>query len=180
MKIYIARHGQTDLNKQKKTMGRIDQSLNQDGISQAQALIPELEKINFDVIFSSTLLRAKETAEIIANHFKIVINFDERIIERDFGSLGGKTWDEIKEYSGKENLKEDDSQQIYDYRPYGGESVEDVKERYLSFIEEIKDKYSDKTVLVVAHGGILRLSHFLYKNQELREIKNASIHEFDL
>jgi broad specificity phosphatase PhoE len=178
MKLILVRHGQTDLNRQKRLTGRSEESLNKDGLSQVQDIIPELEKVNFDMIFSSPLLRARQTAEIIANYFKMNVIIDDRIVERDFGLLSGKTWDEAKEYSKNKDLKEDDMQQRYDYRPYEGESIEDVKKRYSNFIQEMKNKHYNKTILVVAHGGILRLSHNLF-GKGLTKIENASIHEFE-
>ena len=66
---------------------------------------------------------------------------------------------------------------VYDYREYGGESVEDVKNRIFSFIDELKMK--EGKILLVTHGGVIRLLHNTVNNQKQDHIKNSSIHEFE-
>ena len=85
--IYLTRHGQTDWNVQKKVMGRCDEPLNEKGREQAKQTKELLSDINFDLIICSPLLRAKETAQIINQDRNIKIEYDDRIIERDFGEL---------------------------------------------------------------------------------------------
>ena len=168
MKLIFVRHGETAYNRLNKRLGQLDEPLNEIGLKQAEELAEQIED-NFDVIFSSPLKRASKTAEIIANKFNKKIIFSEYLKERNFGSLAGTVWKEGE----KESVK-------YDDRPYGGESVEDVKARIDKFIKEVKKNYPDKTVLVVTHGGIIRLMHYLYRKEEIGHIKNASIHEFDI
>ncbi|MFA5777228.1 MAG: histidine phosphatase family protein [Parcubacteria group bacterium] len=105
----------------------------------------------------------------------------EEIIERDYGDLSGKTWEEMFKFGGgKIDFKKKDFELEYDYRPYGGECAEDVKMRFLRFIKELKKDYSDKKVLIVAHGGILKMAHFLFLEEKVKHTpKNASIYEFD-
>ncbi len=77
--------------------------------------------------------------------------------------------------------RDTDLKQKYDYSPYEGDSAEDVKKRVLMFIEKIKSNYSGKKVLIVAHGGILKMFHYIFKDQEGDfSPKNAEIHEFDI
>lgn len=119
MKIFIVRHGETESNKAKRLMGkRVDESLNFEGIKQANELAKDIYEGEFDVIFTSPLKRASETAEIIANKVKVQIIKKEELMERDFGSMSGKTWDEMTEEIKSENLnaKEIDFEQKYDYR----------------------------------------------------------------
>ena len=85
--IYIVRHGQTDWNLEGRYAGRIDISLNDKGIEQANIIKEELKDVKFDKVFSSPLIRAYETAQIICNN-KIIK--DDRIIERCNGDLEGK------------------------------------------------------------------------------------------
>lgn len=183
MKFIFVRHGETENNKLRRRMGqRIDESLNEVGLNQAKELASQLED-NFDVIFSSPLKRAKETAEIIAEKFKKELILSDYLKERDFGSLSGQlyeeTWEEMKK-SGFNDPRGADVKQTYDYRPYGGESVEDVKMRLQKFIDGVKKNHSGKIVLAVTHGGIIRLMHHLHRKEELDHIDNISIHEFDL
>jgi len=130
MKIFIVRHGETDSNKLRFLQGqKIDDSLNQEGIRQVNELAEGLKTQHYDVIFASPLKRAFETAQIIAKGRNLAIHTSEKIKERDYGSLSGKTWEELDTETGSEpgTLRKKDFEQQYDYRPYGGESVEDVK-----------------------------------------------------
>jgi len=182
MKIYIVRHGETDSNKAKKAQGqRINESLNSEGVRQAKELTFNIDK-DFDVIFTSPLKRAVQTAEILAKEIKAPVITRKEIIERDYGNLSGKNWKEMFEFGeGKIDFKKMDFELEYNYRPYGGECAEDVKKRLLKFIKELKKDYSDKKVLIIAHGGILRMAHFLFLEEKVQHTpKNASIYEFNI
>ena len=173
MKIDFVRHGQTHLNKAGIANGRtMDDSLNEEGIEQAKKTLAEISN-NYTEIYSSDLLRAKQTAEILNQKLKLTIKYDKRLVERNMGSLTGKSWKEI----GLE-ISEIDKNQEYDYRPYGGESAEDVRKRLFSFIDEIIKNKKDQKILVVTHGGIIRLLHHLL-NKTSETIHNASVHEFE-
>ena len=103
MKIYIARHGQTDWNSQHKAQGRTDIPLNETGIKQAEALRDNIKNIKFTAVYASPLKRAAKTAEVATDN-KYNIIFDDRLVERSFGDYEGKEisgWVEatdIKEY----------------------------------------------------------------------------------
>ena len=90
--IYIVRHGQTDWNLEGRYAGRIDITLNDEGIEQANIIKEELKNIKFDKVFSSPLIRAYQTAQIICDNQIIK---DDRIIERCNGDLEGKLKTEI-------------------------------------------------------------------------------------
>lgn len=92
--IYIVRHGQTNWNKEGRYAGRKNIPLNEEGILQAKQLKEKLKNIKFDIVITSPLKRAIQTAQEITNQ-KIII--DERIIERSNGELEGKLKTEIKE-----------------------------------------------------------------------------------
>jgi probable phosphoglycerate mutase len=182
MKIYIVRHGETDANKEKKLGGqRMNDPLNAEGVEQVKKLSEEIGT-DFDVIFTSPLLRAKQSARIIADKIGAPVIEKREIMERDFGDLTGLSWDEVisKLSEAGAELKKEDFEQNYDYRPYGGECVADVRSRFLKFVEELKRDYSDKKVLVVTHNGILKMAHFLFSEIKVEHMQNASICEFDI
>lgn len=182
MKIYIVRHGETDFNKAKRVQGqRINESLNSEGVRQAEELASEIDR-DFDIIFTSPLKRATQTAEILAKEIKAPVIEKGEIIERDYGDLSGKTWEEMIEFGkGKIDFRKLDFELEYDYKPYGGESAIEVRKRLLKFVEELKKDYFDKKVLIVAHGGILKMAHFLFLEEKVfHNPKNASIYEFDI
>ena len=173
MKIKFVRHGETDLNYPVRRMqGISDYDLNINGIKQAEDIKNKLAEEDFDIIISSPLKRAKRTAEIINELKKIDIIFDDRIIERNYGQLEGQLFK--KEYC---NLD-------YDFESIGGESINIYKARLKDFIFEIKKKYYNKKVLVVAHNGVISVISCILegepedKNFENRGIKNGEIKEF--
>ena len=159
---------------------RVDEPLNDTGIKQAEELSEGLSGESFGVIFSSPLKRAKETAEIINKDSGITIRIDDRITERDFGSLSGKNWDKIKS-EAYWTVHDDDRAQKYDYSSFGGETAKEVKERLLSFLDDLKKEHKNKKVLIVAHGGIMKILQLIYgEGQEIFTPENAKLYCFDI
>lgn len=177
MKLIFVRHGQTDWNKEKKLMGRTDIPLNDEGRAQAAEMVLSLDG-NFDALYSSPLKRAYETAQVVANRFQKDIIVDERLAERSFGSLAGKSWAEI-EAETHEDMKTITKAEQYDFRAWGGESADDVKARLLAFLEDLK-KESYTTVVIVCHSGIISMMRHLFPNNETTHISNASVNTFEL
>ncbi len=175
MKMYFLRHGKTVNNATGAVTGQIDSPLNREGIEQAQKTLSEIEN-DFDEIYSSDLLRCKQTSEILNQKLNLEIKFDVRLRERDFGALAGKKFSEM-DTTGE--MKEKDKNQKYDYRPYGGESVEDVTQRVFAFIEYIQNNSKEKKILVVTSGGIIRLLHNILHEEVHEVIHNSSVHEFE-
>ncbi len=184
MKISIVRHGETDLNRAKRLMGqRIDEPLNEEGIRQAESLALNINDHEFDLILTSPLQRAYQTATIISQKTRTPVIKKQDLIERDFGSLTGKTWEEMDQQVSADaiDFKKTDLDQKYDYRPYGGECIDDVKKRFSNFIKEIKKDYSDKRVLVIAHGGIIKVANLVLKTEILDQTPdNMTVHEFEI
>ena len=177
MKIFAIRHGQTKLNKQKRVNGQIDEPLISEGIKQAKqavSLIPDSTKY----IYSSPLKRTVQTAQILNAKLNLPLIFDEGIAEIHMGSLAGKSWEEMEQ---GENFKKKHRSIQFDYRKHGGESAEEVKKRVIKFLKEIYGKHKDHKALIVTHGGIIRVLHFLETGEELLDdIENTSIRTVDL
>lgn len=177
MKLYTIRHGETDWNKLFKAQGQTDIELNETGINQAIQAKESVQKLNIDLIISSPLKRAAKTAEIVSDG-KIKIILDDRLKERGFGKLEGTNsesmaWDEI--YNCEKNLSHDNI-----------EPVNDLLKRVESLLSEIKEKYSDKKVLIVTHGGTLRAVNACIngipesKTLAGQGCKNCEIREFNI
>ncbi len=176
MKIFVIRHGETDMNKARRIQGQTeDTELNATGLAQAQASIAVLPA-GLTLCISSPLKRARQTAEIIAKHFNVPIVFRDELKEKHYGSLSGKTREEIMKITEHAN----DLNLAVDLVEYGGESVQDVKDRLLRFFEEIKHTYPQEVPLIVTHTGIIRFIHLMLKGHEIAEIANASVHEFEI
>lgn len=160
MKIYYVRHGQTDWNLARKMQGgQTERNLNETGIKQAEETKNKLQNIKYDMVICSPMNRAKQTAEIIINGKDMPIIFDERLRERKLGELEGHPITEACE------------KQIWDYpldyKINGGESLSEFEERILDFLRDIKKKYNDKTILIIAHGGVAKvIKAYLYGKPE--------------
>ncbi|HLD87346.1 MAG TPA: histidine phosphatase family protein [Candidatus Nanoarchaeia archaeon] len=152
------RHGITPLNQQKRVNGEVDEPLAPEGIEQAKEAVLQIPK-SVNVVYSSPLLRAKQTAQIFGMALNLPVVFAQELTEVKMGSLAGKSWEEME--NGQE-LKVKHRAFKFDYRPYGGESVEDVKKRVLGFLKKINTAYEDNQVLIITHGGIIR---FFYLHQ---------------
>jgi len=181
MKVYFVRHGFTESNKLKRIMSRSnDESLNVEGLLQVKNVVNNLaSELDYDIVFSSPLKRASETASEFAKHKKLDVNHHEDILEREFGELSNKTWDEVHIMTnGGLNHELWDKVLEYDLSPYGGETSESVRTRVLAFIDHLKKSFSDKKPLVVTHGGVLRTLYALFPEHKLKDFGNVSIHEF--
>lgn len=151
--LLLVRHGETDWNRDGRWQGHSDTHLNDVGREQAAALAAELDGV--DVIYSSDLARARETAEIVAERVDLQVHVDERLRERSFGAWEGKTGPEIESEFAAAHAE---------WRA-GGPGADDAEpfaafaERVESFLADVLERHPDETVLVVAHGGTIRVMH---------------------
>lgn len=177
MKVYVLRHGLTELNKKKIVNGQIDEPLAPEGIKHAKEVSHSIPK-SVQYIYTSPLLRARQTAEIINSKLQMPIYSQNQLTEIHMGILAGKSWKEMK--TG-EQLKKKHRSIKFNYRPYGGESAADVKKRVIKFLKEINNKHDDYEVLIITHGGIIRLLHLLEHGKPLvDDIGHITLHTFDL
>lgn len=156
---YIVRHGETDWNLKGFYQGQKDSLLTRKGIQQAKKVAQGLKYIKFDAAFSSDLLRAKQTAEIIALEHEMIVETKKILRERNYGRLEGtsiaKAQQELKDTFRKfAELSAD----VRFKTPLidGSESDEKIATRLATFIRETSVAYPEKNVLVVCHGGIMR------------------------
>ena len=142
---YFVRHGQTPWNAEKRIMGHADISLNDEGRRQTEKVRDQLAETAFAAIIVSPLLRARETAEIIAqSHPDTPLIVASELKERDFGEYEGRVND--GNYFGLWNYSKDIIEQ--------GETTVQLLARVSSFLDTIQEKYSDSDILLVAHGGV--------------------------
>ncbi len=148
LKIWIVRHGETDLNAQKLMQGRADIPLNEKGKEQARKASEKIRNIQFDKIFSSPLCRALETAMILTRSDEISV--DERLIELDFGKYDLKKYNRI----GMKMALYYFFQQ-YLPAPKTVEDYESIRNRCVSFLSDLEGK-GYENVLIVSHGAFVR------------------------
>lgn len=169
--IYIARHGETEWNIKKLMQGHSDSPLTFKGKEQAVSLAKKLQYIKFNAVFSSDLLRAKKTAEVVALDKKLAVITTKVLREKYFGKYEGKPaghffgeLEKLLQKRGKLEKEERLSLKLED----GMESDLEAVSRLITFLREVAIGYSGKTVLVVTHGGLMRcllikLGYFTYE-----------------
>lgn len=180
MNIYLIRHG-----RQCSKLCNIDVELSSEGREQADLVGKRLKNYDMDVVYSSQLIRAKETADIINSYLNKPRMIDERLMEANFGLMTGKSNEEIAEEFG-EYLKKRSSM-VEDMTYPEGENCQMVYERAKQAIDDIvKDaiKNGYKNICIVTHGGVLRalvtgIMGAPYKRwlSVGRQIENCSISE---
>lgn len=177
MEVLIIRHGYTELNKTGKTQGQtIDDHLSSEGVVEVEELAQLLPK-NIDKMYVSDLSRTRETAEIVNKVLNTEIVLDSRLREVGLGDLTGKTWKEMGDYYG-EDIGGEYIYQKYNFRRFGGESAEDVRQRVFELFEHIKDNDSGKNILLITHAGIIRFLQYELEGKLKEKIDNKTIHKF--
>ena len=152
---FFARHGETDANLTGILQGQGNHPLNRNGQAQAAALAAYLRDTGFDVIYTSDLLRAAETAAEIAacGHEKVPLIKTPELREMDCGDLEGKKWDELRaKYADKVNVF---YREISCCFP-GGESKDGFQLRISTFLEDVLARHRGGKILLVSHGGVLQ------------------------
>jgi probable phosphoglycerate mutase len=151
--IHLARHGETDWNRERRWQGHLDPPLNALGREQARALAEALADEPIAAVYSSDLRRALDTAEIVAGRLKLAVHANASLRELDVGDWSGQTLAELRarypapvtrwEYSGEPGWK-------------GGESHENMAARVLRALRVIAAAHEGEEVLAVSHGGPMR------------------------
>ncbi len=172
MKVYIVRHGEVPHNALKQYNNE-NEDLNENGIRQANELKEKIKNINYDIIISSPLLRAKHTAQIInVNNKKILIN--DKLKERNPGDLSGKP------------LTVTNRDEYWNYNTtikYGtSENIREFFKRIYNFLDDLK-KEDYESVLIVAHSGVSKAFNGYFEGIKDgmfldRGLKNCEIKEY--
>jgi broad specificity phosphatase PhoE len=160
MNLIVVRHGETEGNVQRLIQGHTDGVLSRRGRRQARQVGLRLKDEQIDTIYVSDLRRTVETAEeIIRYHPHAAVVYTPQLREQWYGTLEGKPSSRFLE------ALEESGSDILTFIPEGGESVAELKERIVTFFNELKEKEQDNSVLLVTHGG---------------PIGNLLLHIFDL
>ncbi|MGI6711744.1 MAG: alpha-ribazole phosphatase [Bacillota bacterium] len=163
-KLYLIRHGETDLNTSGVLYGWTDCGLNIRGIGQSKDLSRALSDVNFDIVITSPLKRAIDTASIVSGWASERIVIDKRLKEFNFGNWEGKHYQEIKSRD-----KEKWDLWVKDWKnicPPSGESFLEFYQRVKNSIDHILEKYDKRTIMLVSHQGCLRLIMCILLNMD--------------
>lgn len=168
MNIYIVRHGETDANKNSILQGIIDMPLNDNGIKLAKITGQRMKGIKFDACYSSSLDRAKQTAQIILEETEnnIPIQIDDRIIEMNLGDWDGKSFSPKNLEVPLIGILLFSKNAFWVGKIKNGESAKEVCVRTQDFLKELATK-NYQNVLVSSHGAAIRaMLNMFYKNKK--------------
>ncbi|HYB97626.1 MAG TPA: histidine phosphatase family protein [Candidatus Limnocylindrales bacterium] len=166
--LFFLRHGETEWNRQRRIMGDMDIPLSPRGREQCHATARLLDGFGIERIRSSPLLRARQTAEIVAQALHVPIEFDESLVEVRFGEWQGKTYDEVRADARFVSFASDP---VAHATP-GGETIADVQARGLACAGSIA---AGERVLLVSHGDIIRAVLCHYMSIPLSEFRRIRI-----
>jgi len=153
--IILIRHGETEWNSQQRMQGHSNSDLSSVGQAQIQALGQWMKNVPFDLIYSSDSLRAKQTAEAITQFSGHELQIDLRLREKNLGVFEGLTSEEARERHPEvfRLFKTAGSKYVIDE----GESTQQLHDRALEIVNEIRIKHPEERVLLVTHGGFIRV-----------------------
>jgi probable phosphoglycerate mutase len=166
-RIIAIRHGETAWNVDTRIQGQLDIPLNHTGRWQAERLARALAaRETIDVVYTSDLLRAWETARPVAEATGAPLHTDEGLRERGFGSFQGKTFTEI------EAAMPDEAQRWRQRDPFwappGGESLTAMRRRVIETLHALASRHIGEQIVLVAHGGVMDVLYRAATGQELQ------------
>jgi broad specificity phosphatase PhoE len=156
--IYLVRHGESVWNIKQLVQGHLqdtENTLTLKGEEQAKELASHLKNIQFNAVYSSDLFRAKKTADIIGMEKKLIVKTSEALREKAHGKYEGMPGEEYKELFTKWAESSDEERLNYKVTE-DGETPNQAMQRFMLFLRELSLAYTNETVLVVTHGGIMR------------------------
>jgi len=172
---FVLRHGESLRNVLKMAScwpEKIKSPLTEKGIRQIKRAAKELKKKKIDLIFSSDLLRTKQTAEIVAREIGLKVRLDKRLREVDVGVLNNKPIDEIGRFWDKE--KKLSSLEYFKKRfkiaPDKGENYVQLEKRMYDFFQEMEKRYKGKNILIVSHQRPITLLDKAVHNHSLEKL----------
>ena len=150
-RILLARHGETDWNRVGRWQGHADPPLNDAGRTQAAELAERLAGDGIAAIYSSDLMRASQTARVVADRLGLAVVEDAGLREIDVGSWSGLTRAEVEQ-----RFPQGYARWLGGEIGHDGETREELTERVVGAVEQIAAEHPEGTILVVTHGGAIR------------------------
>ncbi len=157
MDILLIRHGETAWNRERRMQGHIDTPLNDEGLRQAQALGAALANDKPDAIYASDLLRARRTAQAVADAHRMTVELDPALRERCFGAFEGLLYEEITARY-PQAFAAWQARDLHVRFPAGERDAETLQEfhhRSVAALERIARRHPTGRIVVVTHGGVL-------------------------
>lgn len=183
--LYVVRHGKTEWKDKKITIGCMDGwnhkafKLSEEGIKESEFLRDKFTNIDIDLIITSPLTRARETAYIINENKEVEIIKENKLVERNMGNY------ELRRYPSFE-----ENNRIWDLTINSDENfiepMQDFKDRVFKCMDKIVEEYQDKDVLIVTHGGVTALIDCYFTNELYdgpitnKFLRNGEVKEYNL
>lgn len=167
-KVYLARHGETEWNRERRLQGSQDIPLSKIGKAQSEKLAHKLSHILIDTIITSDLKRAYQTGQIVRKQLHVPILRNKNLNERFYGKLEGKIWSSKKSITAKD----------------GAQPYKNFSDRIIRELSEILASYQHKNILIICHGGVLRVMLEYFRGAPSisgnigYELPNAALYSF--
>ena len=155
------RHGETDWNRQQRFQGQIDVPLNAAGLAQAERLAERLRPTPADVLVTSPLQRARQTAEVLGSVWRIPVQVVPGLREQGFGILEGLEVAAVPQLHPA--LWSQWLTHQADFALPGGESLRVVHDRVMAAVQQLAAEHAGLRVAAVTHGGVLDM---LWRNAQ--------------
>ena len=168
-RLLLIRHGETDWNAEGRYQGQEDPPLNRRGRDQALVLAEALSGISLDVLYSSPLVRARETARVLEERLAVPLHFEPRLMEIHLGDWGGRLAVEVAENDAERYRRWDNDP--WSVTPPGGESLFQVRERVHAAADEIVRRHEGKTIGLVGHRISLAMLKIRYQNLDPSHVR---------
>ena len=172
--VIAIRHGETEWNNQRRFQGHLNSALNREGLAQAEALGEHLSRERFDLLLSSDLGRALETASAIAMRTGHEVVVEPRLRERRMGIFQGLTPAEVEARYPAEYARFWSHDP--DYVIPEGESLRQLHARSVACVTELAKRYAGMTLAAVTHGGVLGMLYRHVREMPLQAPRDFPLH----
>lgn len=166
--LHLFRHGETNFNAERRVQGQFDSILTENGIAQAEAVRPRVEGLGIQSAYASSNVRARHTAEIMTQNLELDLRLRDDLKEIAMGVMEQKLYADLAE--SHPGALQAFREQPDTYKVEGGESFKEVQDRGVAAIEDIISAEKSGTVLVVAHGAILKTIFAHYSGVSLKKL----------
>lgn len=173
-RLCLVRHGETSWNAERRLQGHLDIDLNEHGRRQARGTARALARHGFHAVYSSDLLRARTTADIVVRESGADVSSEPGLRERHYGQFQGLTYDEAQARFPEAYARFLARDTRFAFAA-GGESLQDFANRITATLNRIVDRHPGEQVLIVTHGGVLDIVHRLVTGEPLETHRDFAI-----
>lgn len=182
-RICLVRHGETAWNAEGRVQGQLDIPLNETGRAQARATAAALAGEDFSAIYSSDLMRVRQTAEPSARRLALPVALDAALRERHYGMFESLTYVEVRERFPAQYARFKNRDPDFDFE--SGESLREFAARAIGAVAQLIERHPGEQILVFTHGGVLEMVYRHAKAAGLSaprdfEIPNAGLNWIEI